>query len=74
MKPNTKQTLVSVMLVDAICETVLETGEAPEGPMYAAFMQYGVSLEQFQSLVNAAVATGKIKRGGNYVLVPVKKA
>jgi hypothetical protein len=62
---NAKQAILQAMLVDAICQTVIETGEAPEGPMYAAFMSKGCTLEQFNSLVAAAVATGKIAKHGN---------
>ena len=65
---NAKQAILQAMLVDASCQTVVEVKEAPEGPMYAAFMQYGCSLEQFTKFVNAAIATGKITRRG-HVLV-----
>jgi len=62
---NAKQAILQAMLVNAIIETVIEAKYAPEGPMYAAFMTKGVTLEQFNSLVAAAVATGRITKRGN---------
>lgn len=51
----------------AIIETVQEAGAqgAPEGPMYAAFMSYGIDLNTFNQLVDYCVRSGKIRRSGN---------
>ena len=54
-------------LADALLEAVKEAGAegAPEGPMYAAFMSYGVSLEMFTRIVDALIAVGKLRRSGH---------
>lgn len=56
----------------AIIETVQEAGKqgAPEGPIYAAFMSYGIDLDTFNILVDYCVRSGKIRRAG-HVLYPV---
>ena len=40
---------------------------APEGPMYSAFMSYGIDLATFQDLAHQLVAEGRVHRSG-YVL------
>lgn len=62
-----QQIAVVQMLAQAALETVREAGKqgAPSGPMYAAFMQYGMSLEQYTALMGALVRAGKLKQRGN---------
>jgi hypothetical protein len=48
---------------NAIAETVEELGSpAPLGPMYAAFMVAGLSLEAFDAVINRLVARGGWRR------------
>lgn len=58
----------------AIIETVQEAGDrgTPEGPLYAAFMAYGIDLNTFNNLVSYCVRSGKIRKQG-FILYPVKK-
>ena len=59
-------------VTSAVVETVNEAGPsgAPAGPMYLAFMQWGMSLATFEAVTGALVDTGKIKRRGD-VFYPV---
>lgn len=52
-------------LVDAVVESVAAAGQmgAPAGHLYAALMGH-LSLEQFQMLMGAIVAAGKLERRG----------
>lgn len=54
-------------LAQVVVETVEEAGQqgVPTGPMYAAFMAYGVSLEMFEGLVDALVQAGRVLRRGH---------
>lgn len=59
---------------DAIVEAVREAGGqgAPAGPLYAALMNIGCSLEQFEMIMNTLVAAGRLtKRGECYFDVQV---
>lgn len=74
---NDNQAILRAMLVDAICETVESASKksklgVPEGPMYAAFMAHGCSLNQFQSYVSAAVNSGRIRKSGNLLFAVTK--
>ena len=61
-------------LADVVLEATKEAGAegAPEGPMYVAFMSYGVSLEMFTRIVDALIAVGKLRLSG-HVLYAVAK-
>lgn len=54
-------------LSQAVLETCKDAGSegAPEGPMYAAFMSYGIGLDTFTKIVNALIAAGKLRRSGH---------
>ena len=54
-------------LVNAFEQTVKETGEdgAPAGPLYAAFMQQGGTLPQFEAIMAALVEAGRLKKRGH---------
>ena len=56
-----------VTMVNVIVEAVKETGTngAPEGPMYAALMAHGCTLDQFNLLVDLAVRAGKLRKRGH---------
>lgn len=64
--------LILKHLADVVVETVREAGAegAPEGPMYAAFMAHGLSLDAFTAIVEALIAAKKIRRS-NHVLYAV---
>ena len=51
---------------DAVVDTVREAPQgAPAGPMYAAFVAHGMSLEMFDAITGALVEAGKIRRQGD---------
>lgn len=52
------------LVFEAIVESVDAAGPdgVPAGHLYAALMPIGISLEQFESFVSAAVSLGKIRR------------
>ena len=55
------------LICDAIIESIETAGPlgAPAGPLYAAMMHYGFTLEEFTSLMNGLVRAGKIRQKGN---------
>jgi hypothetical protein len=38
---------------------------APAGPMYAAFMSQGMTLEQFERMMDAIVKSGRLRKQGH---------
>jgi len=61
-----------------LCETVIaavqEAGPqgAPAGPIYAACMTVGMSLEQFERLMAVIVRSGRLRKSGDlYFYVPL---
>lgn len=64
---TTDQRRALIAVIDAIVETVRDAGPlgAPAGPMYAALMAQGATLQQFESLMGALVRAGKLVRRGN---------
>ena len=50
-----------------IVESVRNMGSmgAPSGPMYAALMSTGITLDQYQTIMDGLVAAGKLKRRGH---------
>ena len=54
-------------ICDAIIETVKDSGSlgAPAGPMYAALMAQGFSLEQYEAIMGALVKAGKLRKSGD---------
>jgi hypothetical protein len=50
----------------AIVETVKETGTqgAPGGPLYAALMTTGMTLEQFEGIMNGLVTAKMLRKSG----------
>jgi len=53
-------------LCTIIVEAVKDMGPmgAPSGPMYAALMSTGITLDQYQTIMDGLVAAGKLKRRG----------
>lgn len=64
MSASEKRTLSYVC---ALIATVRETGDqgAPSGICYAAFMHHGVTLDQYEALVDIAVRAGAITQRGH---------
>ena len=54
-----------LMVVKAVSETIREVGETPAGTLYAALMQQGCTLQQFDSLIDILVRTKMVVRSGN---------
>jgi len=55
------------MLCDSIIESVQAAGSlgAPAGHLYAALMQHGFTLEQFERIMDALMRIGKVRKSGN---------
>jgi len=55
----------------ALCAIIVKavkdmgTMGAPSGPMYAALMSTGMTLDQYQTIMDGLVAAGKLKRRGH---------
>lgn len=54
---------IANMIVESIRETDRGMG-VPSGPMYAALMKAGCTLDQFNQIMDALVAAGKLTRKG----------
>jgi hypothetical protein len=54
-------------LLKIIVEAVKDMGTmgAPSGPMYAALMSTGMTLDQYQTIMDGLVSAGKLKRRGH---------
>lgn len=50
-----------------IVEAVKDMGAmgAPSGPMYAALMSTGMTLDQYQTIMDGLVSSGKLKQVGH---------
>jgi hypothetical protein len=63
---------IAVQVSKAVIETVNESPQgAPAGPMYAAFMARGMSLETFEAITGALVDAGRIRRVGHVFYPPL---
>ena len=67
-----EQKLAVLTVIEALKDAVAEAGEhgAPEGVLYAAFMGHGMSLENFNLMIDCLIKTGGIRREG-YLLFKV---
>jgi hypothetical protein len=67
---NQESTLLRKVAV-AIIETVRESGSmgAPAGPMYAAMMSYGFSLENFEQIMAGLVAAKMLRKSGHLYFI-----
>lgn len=52
-------------LVKAIGEAIKEAGAIPSGHLYSILMGFGCTLEQYEALIDAFKATGKIREVNN---------
>lgn len=59
--------LAFVQLCEAVIDAVKEMGPqgAPAGPLYAAVMTVGMSLEQFERLMDTIVRSGRLRKSGH---------
>lgn len=66
--PTEKQRQVEALraLADSIIEAVKAAGPsgAPAGPLYAALMACGMTLDQFETIMNVLVRVGKLRKSG----------
>ncbi len=64
---NPSQARALQLVVKAVLDAVKEMGPqgAPAGPLYAALMSQGCTLNQFQSLMGALERAGKVRRDGD---------
>jgi hypothetical protein len=60
-----KRAVLSIL--SAFLDTVKEAGPrgAPSGPMYAAAMAQGLTLEQYEAIMRALVNAGKVRKEGH---------
>lgn len=64
----TKQHFLAYLdLIDAVIDAVKQAGPqgAPAGPMYAAMMTGGVTLEQFEKMMALIVTAGRLRKSGD---------
>ncbi len=59
------------LIVDAVLDAIKAAGPtgAPGGVLYAALMQQGCSLSQFQSLMGGLERAGKVRRDGELYFI-----
>lgn len=62
---------LALQIVQALYEVVQEAGEqgAPAGPMYMAAQTYGMSLEQFETIMGILVSAGKVRKSNHCYFV-----
>lgn len=63
-----KESLIAlVQLCNAIVDAVKEAGPqgAPAGPLYAALMTAGCTLEHFEYLMGVLVSAGRLRKSGD---------
>ena len=66
MPASQQESSLVKMVCDAVIESVALAGSqgAPAGPLYAALMQYGFTLEQFERIMGALVRIGELEKRG----------
>jgi len=71
MVSEEQKTAVVKMVCDAVIESVASAGKigAPVGSLYAALMVHGFTLSQFETLMDALVRIGKLRRSGHLYFV-----
>jgi hypothetical protein len=65
-------TLLAAMVLETVSETQGTFG-TPSGPMYAALMSRGISLNDYQALIDGLVASGFLTQSGSCLLKTTKK-
>jgi hypothetical protein len=72
---KSKQLLLIVKFLNLIVDCAREAGPqgAPAGPMYAALMQHGCTLEQFESFMSILVEAKRLRKSGHLYFVVEQK-
>ena len=72
MTPTQIKILVAA---EAILQTIEEAGEegAPSGALYAAFMQFGFSYHQYQSMIDLFLRKGYVRISNHVLYYTAKK-
>lgn len=68
MEATARQIAAVQALARAIVDSVREADRGmgvPAGPMYAAMMAHGVTLDQFNQLMGVLVRLGKLRQSGD---------
>jgi hypothetical protein len=52
----------------AIAETVRELGEVPSGTLYASVMTMGLSLKEYEGVLNVLTRAGLVSKDGNHLI------
>ena len=52
-------------LIKIVGDTIKETSPTPAGILYAGLMGYGINLQIFDTLIDAFIATKKVRKEGN---------
>jgi hypothetical protein len=68
LNPTTKDMDKVRMIANIIVESIRESDRGmgvPAGPMYAALMAYGCTLDQFNMLMSGLVRVGRLTRSGD---------
>jgi hypothetical protein len=67
MTTKREAALAVLKISDCFLDVVKEAGPegAPSGPMYAAAMTYGMSLEKYSMIMDFLVRSGRIKLSNN---------
>ena len=76
MKLTTEHVKAVGLIGDAVTDVVKATGKrgAPAGVLYAALSEAtGMTLDQFQQIMSALVAAGKLRRNGDLYFINEKE-
>ena len=62
---NAESRALLKLICDAIIEAIGTTDQGvPGGPLYATLMPYGITLEQFETIMSTLVAVGQLRKEG----------
>jgi hypothetical protein len=66
-RTRTEALLALLKLTDGLIEIIKDAGPqgAPAGPMYAALMSGGMTLEQFECIMGVLVSAGRLRKQGH---------
>lgn len=55
---------VVTSIIKAVGDTIKEAGAVPSGHLYSVLAQHGCTFEQYEKLIDAFKASGKVKEVG----------
>lgn len=64
----TQQQTAVIRLFQAIGDILRENKETPSGTLYAGLMQYGCSMEQYNSIMDIFKKSGRVKEVNNLLI------